>query len=148
MARLTTGQKGILVSGVLLLVAYFFPWQEIVCISPPASPVVECSSQRGVAGIGWPGFLFVIAVLLWEAGIVSGKPMNTGTVSPSLISAALGGAAAAFTLVKFLTTLDGEDFLVGLRPDLGAWIGLGLSAVLAVSSWLRYRESRTGPAEG
>ena len=135
MARVTTGQKILLVSALLLFIDLFLPWQDFGG-GEFFGVEVEGVSLNGFRGLGILAGLLAIATLVWEGLVAAGVNINMGTTSPALIGAILGGATALFTIIKFLTSLDGIQF--------GAFIGLILALALAYGAYLRFQESKVG----
>jgi hypothetical protein len=123
MARMSTGSKILMGAGLLLFIDLFLPWQS-----------AGFFSINGFGGIGILVALLVIALLVWEGLLIAGVNINMGTTSPALISAILGGAAALFTIILFLTRLT--------AVSIGAFIGLILALILAYGAYVRYNESQ------
>lgn len=136
MGRLTMGQKGLLLSGILYLISMFFPWvgADLGDFGDAFGIDVPDVTVNGFAGIGMISGLLVIALLIWEGLVAAGVNINMGATSPALIGAVLGAATAVFGLINFLTSLD------GLR--IGAWLGLIFSIALAYASYVRFQESK------
>ena len=132
MRGVSTGSKILLVTGLLLFIDLFFPWQQ-VCVDFGGFGG-GCASANGFSGLGILVALLVIALLVWEGLLIAGVQINMGTTSPALISAILGGAAALFTVILFLTRLSEIAW--------GAWVGLILALVLAYGAYVRYNESQ------
>ena len=132
MARLSTGSKILLVTGLLLFIDLFLPWQR-VCVDFGGFGG-GCASANGFSGLGILVALLVIALLVWEGLLIAGVNVNMGTTSPALISAVLAGATALFTIILFLTRLSEVSY--------GAFIGLILALVLAYGAYIRYNESK------
>src|ERR671923_2045428 len=70
--RLTMGQKGVLISGVLLFIDLFLPWNKV-------GQCPFCLSVSGWSAIGVAAGLLVLAALVWEGLNAAGAP---GTVTP------------------------------------------------------------------
>ena len=132
MARLSTGSKILLVTGLLLFIDLFLPWQR-VCVDFGGFGG-GCASANGFSGLGILVALLVIALLVWEGLLIAGVNVNMGTTSPALISAVLAGATALFTIILFLTRLSEVSY--------GAFIGLILALVLAYGAYVRFNESK------
>lgn len=126
MARLTMGQKGLLIGGGLMFIDLFLPWQRACAFG-------FCASASGWGGIGIILGLVVIALLAWEGMAAAGVNLNLN-VSTALIGAALGGAVVLFTLLKVIVNSEAMSF--------GAWIGIVLGLVIAYASWVRFNESK------
>lgn len=130
MARLTMGQKGLLIGGGLMFIDLFLPWQRVCAFG-------FCVGASGWTGIGIILGLLVVALLVWEGMGVAGVNLNMN-VSAALIGAAIGGGVVLFTLLKVVFNATGMSF--------GAWIGIILALVIAYASWVRFNESKTGTA--
>jgi hypothetical protein len=138
MARLTSGQKILLVAGILLFISQFFPWEDFGGGVEDVLGVdvdIPGATANGFAGIGILVTILVIAMLVWEGLLASGVQVNMGTTSPALIGAVIAGATALFTIIKFLTSLDAIAW--------AAWVGLILGLVIAYGAYLRFQESQT-----
>jgi hypothetical protein len=78
--------------------------------------------------------LLVIALIAWEVLQLAGITKQIELpVSAVLISVALAGATALFTIIKFLVANEARHW--------PAWIGLILAVVIAAGGWLKYQES-------
>jgi hypothetical protein len=132
MRRVSTGSKILLVTGLLLFIDLFLPWQR-VCVDFGGFGG-GCASANAFSGLGILVALLVIALLVWEGLLIAGVNINMGTTSPALISAVLAGATALFTIILFLTRLSEVSY--------GAFIGLILALVLAYGAYVRFNESK------
>ena len=132
MGRMSMGTKGLVVTGAVLIISLFLPWQS-VGLGPFGSV-----NRSGFNGLGVLVFLLALAVIAWELALAV-TTINTGTVSPALISAGLGAATVLFAVILFLTRLDAISF--------GAFIGLIAALGMAYATWVRWGESKT-PAGG
>ena len=129
-AGLSTATKVLLVGGIILFVDTFLAWQQV-----SAGPFTV--SVSGWHGIGVLMGLLVIALIAWEVLQLAGITKQIELpVSAVLISVALAGATALFTIIKFLVANEARHW--------PAWIGLILAVVIAAGGWLKYQES---PAE-
>jgi hypothetical protein len=132
MARMSTGSKVLLITGLLLFIDLFLPWQR-VCFDFGGFGG-GCASVSGFSGLGILVAILLIALLVWEGLLVAGVNINMGTTSPAMISAILAGATALFTIILFITRLSAVSF--------GAFIGLILALVLAYGAYVRFNESK------
>lgn len=130
--RLSMGTKGLLISGVVLVISLFLPWQGVDFGGPFGG-----FSVNGFRGLGILVFLVALGVIIWEL-VIAMTTVNTGTMSPALISAAGGGLAAVLTVIHFLTSLDAVTW--------GAFVGLLAGLAMGYAAWLRFNESKTAPA--
>lgn len=133
MNRVSTGQKILLVAGVILFIDLFLPWQgvgggQFLGVEVPGVNV------NGFNGLGILVALLVIAMLVWEGMLAAGVNIPLGTTSPALIGAAIAGGTALFTLIAFLTKLSAIKY--------GAFIGLILGLVIAYGAYVRFQESK------
>lgn len=130
--RLSMGTKGLLISGVVLVISLFLPWQGVNFGGPFGG-----FSVNGFRGLGILVFLVALGVIIWEL-VIAMTTVNTGTMSPALISAAGGGLAAVLTIIHFLTSLTAVTW--------GAFVGLLAGLAMGYAAWLRFNESKTAPA--
>ena len=135
MNRVTTGQKILLIGGLLLLIDLFMPWQSAGGGSF-AGIDIPGVSFNGFRGLGILAGILAIGLLVWEGLMLAGVNISMGTTSPALIGAILGGATALFTIITFLTMLSGVTW--------GAFVGLILALVLAYGAYVRFNESKVG----
>lgn len=144
LARLSTGSKALLASGLVLFISLFLPWRTVKGCEATEEIVgnLPCS-ESGFAGLGALVAILVIGLLVWEGLLAAGVAPNVGTVSPALVSAGLGGAAALFALIKFLTSLGGGP-LDAFSIAWGAFVGLLAALAVGYASFLRFQESRSG----
>jgi hypothetical protein len=126
---LSTGTKVLFISGLLLLIDSFFNWQQV--------EIAGINTSAGVTmwhGIGVLAGLLLIALLLWEGAHVAGALKGIELpVSAALITVALAGATALFTIIKFLVANEFRHW--------PAWVGLILAILVGVGGWLRYSET-------
>lgn len=130
--RLSMGTKGLLISGAVLIISLFLPWQGVSFGGPFGG-----FSVNGFRGLGILVFLLALGVIIWEIAQAM-TTMNTGNMSPALISAAGGGLAAVLTIIHFLTNLTAVTW--------GAFVGLLAGLAMGYAAWLRFNESKTAPA--
>jgi hypothetical protein len=143
MARVTTGQKIMGVSALLLFIDLFLSWQSVKGVCDPRFGFA--CGVSGFSGLGILVALLLIALLVWEGMLIGGINIPIGSVSPALIGAGIGAAAVLFTLIKFLTSLGGGPFgAFGIAY--GAFVGLILALALGYGAWVRYQESQVATA--
>jgi hypothetical protein len=123
LSRLTLGSKLVAGVGALLLVDSFLHWQE-VSFGPISAGVSMWH------GIGVVGGLLVLIILVWEAAQLVGIKAAVGPLSPSMVTMALSALLVLLTLIKVVT----NNFVTAW-----AWIGLLLSAGIAVGAWLNMK---------
>lgn len=128
--RLSMGTKGLLISCAVLIISLFLPWQGI------GLGDIFGVSVNGFRGLGILVFLLALAVIIWEIVIMM-TTVETGTMSPAMISAAGGGLTAVLTIIHFLTSLSLVQW--------GAFVGLIAGLAVGYASWLRFNESKTAP---
>lgn len=140
--RLSMGSKALLASGLVLFIALFLPWRTVTgCEATEAIVGNLPCSESGFAGLGALVAILVIGLLVWEGVLAAGVAPNVGTMSPALVSAGIGGAAALFALIKFLTSLGGGP-LNAFSVAWGAFIGLLAALAVGYASYVRFQESR------
>lgn len=137
MGRMSTGTKILTIGGILLFIDLFLPWQGVGGVEAFGIEVPGVNIS-GFSGLGVFVALLVLALIVWEALLAFGVNIQMGTASPALISAILGGAVAVFTIILFLTRLTAIKY--------GAFIGLILALVIAYGAYMRFQESKAGPA--
>jgi hypothetical protein len=137
MGRMSTGTKILTIGGILLFIDLFLPWQGVGGVEAFGIEVPGVNIS-GFSGLGVFVALLVLGLIVWEALLAFGVNIQMGTTSPALISAILGGAVAVFTIILFLTRLTAIKY--------GAFIGLILALVIAYGAYMRFQESKAGPA--
>lgn len=133
-STLTMGQKGILISGLALLINMFIPWWnsvDFLGIDVPGGNI------GGFNNLGILGGLLLIAVLIWEGINIAGMKVQAPT---ALISAGLAGAAALFVILRALIKPTGFSY------GIGTWIGLILALALGYAAYVRFQESQVEQA--
>jgi len=124
--RLTMGQKGVLITGVLLFIDLFLPWNKV-------GECPFCVSVNGWSGIGVIAGLLVLALLVWE-GLNAAGALATVTAPKALITTAVAAGAALFALLRAIFNLSFSTF--------GLWLGIILSLALGYAAYVRYQESQ------
>lgn len=139
LGRVPAGSKGLLISGLLLFVFLFLPWQTVVRIRPFLG--IEGRDVYDTAfgsGLGILIAILVLGLLAWEVLLAAGVGISTGRTSPALVSALAGGLVALLTIVLFLTSLGNIAW--------GAFVGLVAGVAMAYAAYVRYQEGqRTTP---
>lgn len=135
---MSSGQKILLIGGVLLLIDLFLPWNSF-CVPGLEQLGIpdQCASASGWSTIfGTLTGLFLIALLAWEALNAFGSNINLGNMNPAVVSAILAGAAALFAIIRAVANLEGASF--------GLWLGIVLALVLAYGAYARFQDSQVG----
>ncbi|HEV8572965.1 MAG TPA: hypothetical protein VGR49_07985 [Actinomycetota bacterium] len=125
-ARLTMGQKGVLITGVLLFIDLLLPWNKV-------GECPFCVSVNGWSGMGVIAGLLVVALLVWE-GLNAAGALATMTAPIPLVSAVLAGGVALFALLRALLDLEFASF--------GLWLGIILALAMGYAAYVRYQESQ------
>jgi hypothetical protein len=128
-AAMSMATKGVLITGILLLIDSFLPWQR-VCIEFLGQGACASASAWGGNG-GWAGFIMgvlLIVLILFEVSKLANMSMQL-PIEPSKATAYLGFAVVAFGVIKFLLVISNN-------PGFGAWIGVILLAGLGYFSFL------------
>ena len=144
MSKMSTAEKVLAVSSILLLIDSFLPWQrscsalgelgeligqEDVCFSLSA-----WSGSGGIFGV----LMGLLTVVLIVAGVLSMtdamKNVNMGSMSPDKTLGFIGLAVVVFGLLKFL-------FVLTESPAWGAFIGLVLLVAIGWGAWQKIQSS-------
>jgi hypothetical protein len=141
-AAMSMASKGVLISGVLLLIDSFLPWQR-VCVAFLGQSVCPSASAWGGNG-GWAGTIMgilLIVLVLFEISKLANLSMQL-PIEPSKATAYLGFAVVAFGVIKFLLVVTNS-------PGFGAWIGIIFLAGLGYASflYLKAEEAATAPPQ-
>jgi hypothetical protein len=118
------GAQVMLVGAVLLLIDLFLPWQDFDVLDVLGVD----ATFSGWRGIGAVLGILTIVLIAWLAIRIAGVAFPL-PVSTTVVSAALGALILVFGVIKWLTIIDDE-------ATVWAWIGLGLSIVVAVGAWM------------
>ncbi len=126
MSTLSNGSKVLVGASAVLFIDLLLSWQK-VC----AGSIDICVSRSGFNGVGVLVGLLAIALIAWEAAVMTG---NAPTVSApaSLVSSGLGAAVVLFTVILFLSHNEARHW--------PAWLGLVLALVIGYGAFTRYSE--------
>jgi hypothetical protein len=130
------GSKAVLVSGLVLLIALFLPWNSAGG-GNVAGFEIPGFSINGWNGLGLFAGILVIAVLVWEGMNLAGALSNV-QAPKNQITAGLAAAAALFAIIRFFQALSGVSF--------GAFLGLLAAIALAYGAYLKFKEGAVGSA--
>jgi hypothetical protein len=144
MSKMSTAEKVLAVSSILLLIDSFLPWQrscsalgelgeligqEDVCFSLSA-----WSGSGGIFGV----LMGLLTIVLIVAGVLSMtdamRNVNMGSMSPDKTLGFIGLAVAVFGLLKFL-------FVLTESPGYAAFIGLVLLVAIGWGAWQKVQSS-------
>ena len=147
-ARLSMGSKGLIVTGLLFVIAVLFlDWADVASEVEALTGIDVgdiTGADTGVTGLqasplfGWLGLLLAVGLLVWEGMAATGQNVSAGGRSPAFISAILGWAIAACGLIIFIVSLQAVAW--------GAFVGLILSLAMAYMAYVRFQESKVGTA--
>lgn len=119
------GAQLMLVGAVLLFVDLFLPWQDF--------DIGDLGQFSGWRGVGIIVGILTIVLLAWL--IVRLASVNIPLpVSTAMTAALIGTLILIFTVIKILTILGDE-------ATIWAWIGLGLSVLIAVGAFQAVQEA-------
>ncbi len=141
--KLTTGEKVVAGSGVLLLIFSFFTWY--------GASVSLLGRDVGYSLNGWDApdsFFSVIAILLgvvMAAHVIATKLFNVeipnlGNLGWGLLHLILGVVAAIFLVLKYLMNTDGPE-------KIGFYLAILAGIGLAVGGYLMAKERGELPAQ-
>ena len=148
--KLSTGDRVIAVSGIVLFIAGFLNWfgygdEEI---AEAAEAAGQSSSENGF-GFTLPliailiGVAMVVVVALKLFDVKLGQP---GSFTWGQVMLVAGSVAFAFVLIKTIAGVDvdtgGIDIDVDIDRKVGLFIGLVASAGLAAGGYLKFREDQ------
>lgn len=132
--RLSTGSRGLILTGLLLFAFLFLPWEIVVrsqeFLGIEGRTVYESAFATP---LGILVGVLALAVAAWEALLASGRRLRTN-VSPALVGAAGGSVTSLLAVVLFLSSLGDTAW--------GAFLGVATAVAMAYASYLRFRESR------
>ncbi|MEO8476436.1 MAG: hypothetical protein ABI572_05210 [Actinomycetota bacterium] len=141
MASMSMATKGVLITGILLLIDSFLPWQKFCAeITGVQTFCAKWSAWNGSGGFfGLMMGIALIVLLLFEGSQLANMNMNMQLpVSRAKAAAYLGFAVVVFGLLKFLLVLTSE-----VSAGFGAWIGVILLAAMAYASFLYFKSDDT-----
>jgi hypothetical protein len=125
------GAQIMLVSGVLLFISLFLPWQDFG--GDFADELGIDATFSGWRGIGAIVGILTIVLIAWL--IVRLASVNIPLpVSTAMSAALIGTLILIFAIIKILTILGDE-------PTIWAWIGLILAVVVAVGAFQTVQEA-------
>ena len=116
-------------ASVLYLIFSFFKWQE-ACVG---GDIGICVSRSAWNGWGWIAGFAVIAIIVYEVGMLMGTKIDVRGMPPALVSGVLSLVLLVATVLKFF--VDNE-----FRKFFFAGVLLILSIVIAAASWMRMKE--------
>jgi hypothetical protein len=144
--KLTTGDRVIAISGIVL---FIFSWFDWLGVKVNAGPV-----EASAADSGWGFTLTLIAILLGIAMVVLVALKAFGVELPDLggvswgqVLLVMGVVAFVFVLIKLIAgpNIDTGGFgNVDKTRKFGIFIGLIATAGLAVGGYLRFQEDKSG----
>lgn len=121
-----------LVSGLLLFISLFLPWQDFD-VGGLADEFGVDATFSGWRGIGVIVGILTIALVAWLIVRLASVDMRL-PVSTAMVAAVLGALILVFTIIKLLTIIDDE-------ATIWAWIGLLLAVVVAVGAFMTVQEA-------
>jgi hypothetical protein len=142
LSKLSTGDKVIGVSGILLLVFSFFPWLGVKV----ESGVFSGSDSKGA----WSFTLCLLAVLLGIALVVlvALKASNVelpalGSITWNQVALIVAGVVVLFILIKLITGPGGVPDVPGVSKErkIGIYLGFLASLGLLAGAFLNVKEA-------
>jgi hypothetical protein len=144
-AAMSMATKGVLITGILLLIDSFLPWQKFCAeITGVQTFCVKWSAWNGSGSFfGLMMGILLIVLLLFEVSKLANMSMQL-PIAPSKAAAYLGFAVVGFGVLKFILVLTSE-----VSAGLGAWVGIILLAALGYASflYLKAEEAATAPPQ-
>ena len=125
------GAQIMLVSGLLLFISLFLPWQDFD-VGGLADEFGVDATFSGWRGIGVIVGILTIALVAWLIVRLASVDMRL-PVSTAMVAAVLGALILVFTVIKLLTIIDDE-------ATIWAWIGLLLAVAVAVGAFMTVQE--------
>lgn len=125
------GAQIMLVSGLLLFISLFLPWQDFD-VGGLADEFGVDATFSGWRGIGVIVGILTIALVAWLIVRLASVDMRL-PVSTAMVAAVLGALILVFTVIKLLTIIDDE-------ATIWAWIGLILAVAVAVGAFMTVQE--------
>jgi hypothetical protein len=140
-AAMSMATKAMLISGILLLIDSFLPWQK-VCVEFLGQGACASASAWGGNG-SWAGLIMgilLIVLILFEVSKLANMSMEL-PIAPTKAAAYLGFAVVVFGLLKFIIVLTSD-----VSAAFGAWLGVILLAALGYASFLYLKAEETAVA--
>jgi hypothetical protein len=129
---LSRGSQIMFVSGLLLLVDTFLPWQDFDIEVEEGLTI-----DTGFSWNAWHGFwgillgLLTVALVAWLVARLAGVDLRL-PVSNAMLGAVIAGAILVFAFIKVLD----DDYTA-----FWAYIGLVLAAIVAIGAWMNVQEA-------
>ncbi len=144
MSKMSTAEKVLAGSSILLLIDSFLPWQRSCSALGELGELIGqedvCFSLSAWSGSGsiFGVLMGLLTVVLIVAGVLSMtdamKNVNMGSMSPDKTLGFIGLAVAVFGLLKFL-------FVLTESPGYAAFIGLVLLVAIGWGAWQKIQSS-------
>jgi hypothetical protein len=161
MASMAMATKVVLLSGILLLIVSFLPWQKVCAGGGEFLGTTIPRSCASASAWGGSGAIFgllmgllLIALLVFEVVRMTNAEITGNLpIEGAKLAAYLGFAVVGLGVIKFIIAITSK--LAGFNFDLGggagvsnsagigAWAGIVLLVALAYGSWLHFKESET-----
>lgn len=140
--KLTTSDKIIAGSGIVLFIAYFLPWFKV------DFGIGSASASGGDVGFLWATLPMLIGLVM--AGvIIANKLFDVTLPDPPMpwgqVHLALGALAAVLVVLKLII---GEDPSEIVDRAYGLFLATLAAIGLAVGGFLKYQEGDTSPSTG
>ena len=144
MSKMSTAEKVLAVSSILLLIDSFLPWQRSCSALGELGELIGqedvCFSLSAWSGSGsiFGVLMGLLTIVLIVAGVLSMtdamRNVNMGSMSPDKTLGFIGLAVAVFGLLKFL-------FVLTESPGYAAFIGLVLLVAIGWGAWQKIQSS-------
>ncbi|MFZ6004002.1 MAG: hypothetical protein ACOYXM_08725 [Actinomycetota bacterium] len=146
--KLTTSDKIIAGSGIVLFIAYFLPWFEA------DAGIVSVTASGGDVGFFWATLPMLIGLVL-AAAVIANKLFDVKLPDlPVPWGQAFLGAGALAALLVVLKLIIGEDadgaeaFGIDISRSFGIFLAALAAIGLAVGGYLKMQEGDSGSSAG
>ena len=150
LSKLSTSDKLIAGSGIILFIAAFLPWFTLSIEGNEFIGGASADANGWDVGFLWAGVPALLG--LAAAGIILATKLGTATVPdlPVTWGQAFLGAGALSALLVVLKLIIGEDDVIGISVDRdwGLFVATIAALAFAAGGYLKLQEERGGTRSG